>query len=169
MSSTISIDNLLIDLTRIYGDVYQNNGAIIQRHVNYYDSIYFTVLHEDNYFNIALRVGETIDVEEVDDPDEWSYAVVQAIIAHQDDYGRTNPFLLVDWFYKNGNIDSITGFPIYCLQESNDTSWSHLHPLAIVDRQPKVHFVHKRTNLCSEKSHDNNKEYILNEFYYLVI
>ena len=164
------MDNLLIDLTRIYEDIYHNNGMIIQRHINYYDSVSFTVLHENYYSNIILRVGEAIDVEDADTPDERSYALIQAIITHQDDCGHTNPFLLVDWFYRNGNNDSATGLPIYCLQESNDTLWSHFHPLTIVDRQPKVHFVHRCTNHCLEGSHDkSNKEYILNKFYYLII
>ncbi|CAB4391420.1 unnamed protein product [Rhizophagus irregularis] len=170
LSSTISENNLLFDLTRIYEDIYQNYGIIIQRHINYYDFIYFTVLHENYYSNITLRVGEVIDVEEEDNSNEQSYALIRAIILHQDDYGRINPFLLVDWFYRSGNVDSITGLPIYYLQESNDSLWSHLHPLIIVDRQPKVHFVHKCTRNCLGGSHDkNNKEYILNEFYYLII
>ncbi|CAB4387208.1 unnamed protein product [Rhizophagus irregularis] len=165
LSSTISENNLLFDLTRIYEDIYQNYGIIIQRHINYYDFIYFTVLHENYYSNITLRVGEVIDVEEEDNSNEQSYAIIRAIILHQDDYGRINPFLLVDWFYRSGNVDSITGLPIYYLQESNDSLWSHLHPLIIVDRQPKVHFVHKCTRNCLGGSHDkNNKEYILNEF-----
>ncbi|CAB4404894.1 unnamed protein product [Rhizophagus irregularis] len=170
LSSTISENNLLFDLTKIYEDIYQNYGIIIQRHINYYDFIYFTVLHENYYSNITLRVGEVIDVEEDDNSNEQSYALIRAIILHQDDYGRINPFLLVDWFYRSGNVDSITGLPIYYLQESNDSLWSHLHPLIIVDRQPKVHFVHKCTRNCLGGSHDkNNKEYILNEFYYLII
>jgi len=89
---------------------------------------------------------------------------------HWDDFGNNNPFLLIDWFYKNGNINLVTGFPIYGLQKSDDHSWYHLQPFIIVDRPPKVHFIHKCTNLCSEKSHDkNNEEYILNEFYYLIM
>ncbi|UZO08524.1 uncharacterized protein OCT59_028778 [Rhizophagus irregularis] len=127
LSSTISENNLLFDLTKIYEDIYQNYGIIIQRHINYYDFIYFTVLHENYYSNITLRVGEVIDVEEEDNSNEQSYALIRAIILHQDDYGRINPFLLVDWFYRSGNVDSITGLPIYYLQESNDSLWSHLH------------------------------------------
>jgi len=161
---------LLTDLTRIYKDLYQNSGAIIQRHVDYYNSIQFTVKEKNIYSNITLRVGEAIDVEDTDDPDERSYALIRAIIIHQDDLGRNNPFLLIDWFYKNGRTDFATGFPIYGLQESDDLLWFHLHPLTIVDRKPKVHFVHKCTNHCSNGSHDkNNEEYILNEFYYLIV
>ncbi len=89
---------------------------------------------------------------------------------HQDDFGNNNPFLLIDWFYRTRNVDTVTEFPIYGLQKSNDHSWYHLQPLIIVDKQPKVHFVHKCTSFCSEGSHDiNSKEYILNEFYYLVV
>ena len=98
------------------------------------------------------------------------HALIRAIIIHQDDSGNNNPFLLIDWFYRNGNIDTVTGFPIYGLQRSNDHSWYHLQPLIIVDQQPKVHFVHKCTSICSEESHNmNNNEYILNDFYYLIV
>ena len=170
MSSTLSVNNLLIDLTKIYRDIYQCNGAIIQCHVDYYDSISFTVLHEEDYYDITLRVGEAIDIEDTDDSDERSYALLQAIMIHQDDYERNNPFLLIDWFYRNGNIDAITGFPIYGLQKSDDTTWFHLHPLTIVDRQPRVHFVHKCINSCLKGTHSkNNMEYILNEFYYIIV
>ncbi|CAB5146031.1 unnamed protein product [Rhizophagus irregularis] len=152
-------------------ELYDNNGIIIQRHINYYDSIQFIVRSKtDSYTNIILRVGEAIDVEDIDSLGERSYALIRAIITHKDDYGRINPFLLVNWFYKNGNVDPATGLPIYCLQESDDNLWFHLHPLIIVDQQPRVHFVHRCTGLCSEGLHNKtNMEYILNEFYYLIM
>ncbi|CAI2187797.1 3445_t:CDS:2, partial [Funneliformis geosporum] len=124
--TTISVENLLAEITRIYKDVYNT------------------------------CIGEAIDVEDVDNPGESAYALIRAIIIHKDDNRHINPFLLVDWFYKNGNIDSATGFSVYRLQDNNDTLWFHLHSLIIVDRQPKVHFVYKCTNLCLEDSHDNN-------------
>jgi hypothetical protein len=170
LPSVLSAENFLLDITRIYSDIYQNSGAIIKRHVDYYSSIRFTVRNEDIYTNITLRVGEAIDVEDMDDPGEQCYALIRAIMIHQDDLGRNNPFLLINWFYRNGKFDPITGFPIYGLQESDDNLWFHLHPLAIVDRKPKVHFVHNCTNRCSNGSHDkNNEEYILNEFYYSIV
>ncbi|CAB5381075.1 unnamed protein product [Rhizophagus irregularis] len=99
-------------------DVYKNFSAIIQRRVNYYDSIQFTVhLESDVYVNITLRVGEAIDVEVADSHGEQSYALIRVIMIHQDDSGNNNPFLLIDWFYRNGNVDSVTGFPIYGLQK----------------------------------------------------
>ncbi|PKY26618.1 hypothetical protein RhiirB3_389688 [Rhizophagus irregularis] len=170
LPSVLSAENFLTDLTRIYIDIYQNSGAIIQRHVDYYSSIRFTVKNGDVYSNITLRIGEAIDVENVDDPNGRSYALIRAIMIHQDDFRRNNPFLLIDWFYEKGSADSVTGFPIYGLQESDDHSWFHLYPLIIVDRKPKVHFVHKCTARCSNGSHDkNNEEYILNEFYYSIL
>ena len=48
---------------------------IIQHHVNYYDSIQYTVCLEANvYINITLRVGKAIDIEDADGINEWSYA-----------------------------------------------------------------------------------------------
>ncbi|EXX54029.1 hypothetical protein RirG_238410 [Rhizophagus irregularis DAOM 197198w] len=67
-------------------DVYKNFSAIIQRRVNYYDSIQFTVhLESDVYVNITLRVGEAIDVEVADSHGEQSYALIRVIMIHQDD------------------------------------------------------------------------------------
>ncbi|PKC66537.1 hypothetical protein RhiirA1_535537 [Rhizophagus irregularis] len=145
LSATLSAENLLTEFTRVYKELYNNNGIIIQRHINYYDSIQFIVRSKtDSYTNIILRVGEAIDEEDIDS--------------------------LVNWFYKNGNVDPATGLPIYCLQESDDNLWFHLHPLIIVDQQPRVHFVHRCTGLCSEGLHNKtNMEYILNEFYYLIM
>ncbi|CAG8727806.1 20358_t:CDS:2, partial [Rhizophagus irregularis] len=138
LSATLSAENLLTEFTRVYKELYNNNGIIIQRHINYYDSIQFIVRSKtDSYTNIILRVGEAIDVEDIDSLGERSYALIRAIITHKDDYGRINPFLLVNWFYKNGNVDPATGLPIYCLQESDDNLWFHLHPLIIVDQQPR--------------------------------
>ncbi|CAB5394948.1 unnamed protein product [Rhizophagus irregularis] len=105
-------------LEQVTEDVYKNFSAIIQRHVNYYDSIQFTVhLESDVYVNITLRVGKAIDVEVADSHGEQSYALIRVIMIHQDDSGNNNPFLLIDWFYRNGNVDSVTGFPIYGLQK----------------------------------------------------
>ena len=152
LSAILSAENLLIEFTRIYKEVYQNSGVIIQRHVNYYDFIRYTVQQEPGiYTNITLRVGEAISIEADNNLGEQAYALIRAIIIHQDDFGNNNPFLLIDW---NGNIDTVIGF---------------LQPLIIVDQQPKVHFVHKCTSICSEESHDiNNNEYILNDFYLIV-
>ena len=171
LSAILSAENLLIEFTRIYKEVYQNSGVIVQRHVNYYDFIRYTVQQEPGiYTNITLRVGEAISIEADNNIGEQAYALIRAIIIHQDDSGNNNPFLLIDWFYRNGNIDTVTGFPIYGLQRSNDHLWYHLQHLIIVDQQPKVHCVHKCTSICSEEAHDiNNNEYILNDFYYLIV
>ncbi|CAJ0749146.1 9180_t:CDS:2 [Entrophospora sp. SA101] len=92
--------------SNLHFDIQANeSGDITQWHINYYDSIQFTVKHEaDIYINITLQVGDVVDIEEI----EQSYEI---------------------------------SFPIYILQESNDHTWNHLHPLTIVDRQPKIHFI----------------------------
>ncbi|RGB26697.1 hypothetical protein C1646_770086 [Rhizophagus diaphanus] len=96
-------------------------------------SIRFTVKNEDVYSNITLRIGEAIDVENVDDPNGCLYAFIRAIMIYQNDFRQNNPFLLIDWFYEKGSADSVMGFLIYGLQESDDHSWFHLYPLIIVD------------------------------------
>ncbi|GET53133.1 hypothetical protein GLOIN_2v1769219 [Rhizophagus irregularis DAOM 181602=DAOM 197198] len=108
LSATLSAENLLTEFTRVYKELYNNNGIIIQRHINYYDSIQFIVRSKtDSYTNIILRVGEAIDVEDIDSLGERSYALIRAIITHKDDYGRINPFLLVNWFYKNATQSTL--------------------------------------------------------------
>jgi len=67
-SSTIMMDNFLTDLTRIYSMIYKNDGIILKRHVNYYDSIRFRILHGiDTYSDIVLRIGDPIDIEDTKD------------------------------------------------------------------------------------------------------
>ena len=73
LPSVLSAENFLPDITKIYNDVYQNSGAIIKRRVDYYNFIRFTVRDEDIYTNITLRVGEAIDVEDIDDSSKRSY------------------------------------------------------------------------------------------------
>ncbi|CAB4419548.1 unnamed protein product [Rhizophagus irregularis] len=58
------------------------SDAIIQRHVDYYSSIRFTVKNGDVYSNITLRIGEAIDVKNVDDPNRCLYALIRAIMIH---------------------------------------------------------------------------------------
>ena len=67
-SSTIMMDNFLTDLMRIYSMIYKNDGIILKRHVNYYDSIRFRILHGiDTYSDIVLRIGDPIDIEDTKD------------------------------------------------------------------------------------------------------
>ena len=161
LPSALSAEEFLTDVTRIYIDVYQNSGAIIQRRVNYYSSIRFTVKDKDIYTNITLRIGKAIDVDSIDDFDERSYALIRAIMIHQDDSGRNNSFLLIDWFYRNGSVDPVTGFPIYNLQESNDHSWFHLeNPECISYIIAKIIVQNLMTRPIKN---------ILNKFYYLII
>ncbi|CAB4483207.1 unnamed protein product [Rhizophagus irregularis] len=84
LSATLSAENLLTEFTRVYKELYNNNGIIIQRHINYYDSIQFIVRSKtDSYTNIILRVGEAIDEEDIDSLGERSYALIRAIITHK--------------------------------------------------------------------------------------
>ncbi|CAH1762318.1 4943_t:CDS:2 [Entrophospora sp. SA101] len=77
--------NLHFDIQANGRDIYQESGDITQWHINYYDSIQFTVKHEaDIYINITLQVGDVVDIEEI----EQSYE----ISAHQDDLIHINPF-----------------------------------------------------------------------------
>lgn len=123
LPSVLSAENFITDLTRIYIDVYQNSGAVIQQYVDYYSSIRFTVKNVGIYTNITLRVGEAIGVEDADNPNELSCALIRAIMIHQDDF----PFLLIDWFYEKGSFDSVTGFQFMGFQKSDDHLW---HPLS---------------------------------------
>ena len=98
-------------MTRIYKEVYKNFGAITQRHIDYYDTIRYTVQHEPGiYTNVILRVGEAIEVEDIDSLGEQSYALIRAIIIHQDDSGNKNSFLLIDCKYRSSSqLYSILG------------------------------------------------------------
>ena len=94
--------------------IYKNDGIILKRHVNYYDFIRFRILHGiDTYSDIVLRIGDLIDIKDTNDSENWSYALIRAIMTHKDDLDYVNAFLLINQFNNNDTINPITHFSIY--------------------------------------------------------
>jgi hypothetical protein len=159
-------------LYKAYCDYFGKKTAITFKTLEYYDMISYTVLQEDDVnIDVDIHVGETIDVEDDDGPEIREYALIRGIFTHIANDEKKYAFLILDWYYNTGRTDNFTGSKIYKLQKSDDNSWPHIHSFHIVDRISRVHFVHNCKTNCDAHDHtlSNNSEYLLNEFFYMVV
>src|SRR5256885_2306751 len=157
-------------LYKAYYDYFSKKTAITFKTLEYYDMISFTVLQDDEVnVDINIHVGETIDVEDDNGTGIREYALIKGIFTHIANDNKRYAFFILDWYYNTGQIDNLTGSKIYKLQESVDISWSHIHSFHIVDRIPRVHFVHNCKVNCVNGHASDNLEYLLNEFFYTVV
>ena len=114
-------------------------------------------------------MGETIDIEDDNGAETREYAIIKGIFTHIANDNKRYAFFILDWYYNTGRTDNLTGSKIYKLQESTDVSWSYIHSFHIVDRIPRVHFVHNCKVNCANGHVSNNSEYLFNEFFYMVV
>ena len=157
-------------LYKAYYDYFGKETAITFKTLEYYDTISYTVTQEDDVnIDINIHVGETIDVEDNNGTESREYALIRGIFTHTANNYNKYAFFILDWYYDTGRTDNLTGCKIYGLQEPNDDQWSHIHSFHIVDRNPRVHFVHNCKANCTDHHATNNLEYLYNEFFYMVV
>lgn len=147
------------DLYEAYNYYFNKKTAISFKNLEYYETISYTVLQEDDVnIDVNIHVGDIIDIKDDDEMENQTYAIVRGIFTHIANDRKNYAFFILDWFYNTGRTDDLTGSKIYGLQKSNNDLWFHIHSFHIVDRNPHVHFVHFKT------------EYFLhNEFFYIAI
>jgi hypothetical protein len=138
--------------------------------LKYYDTISYTVLQEDDAnVDIRINVGEVIDIEDDNGTGNREYALIRGIFTHQANDYKNYAFFILDWYYNTGRTDNLTGCRIYGLQEPKHNLWPRVHSFHIVDRNPRVHFVHNYKANCTNEHAKNNLEYLHNEFFYMAV
>ncbi|GES96961.1 hypothetical protein GLOIN_2v1483751 [Rhizophagus clarus] len=146
--------------------------AISFKILEYYDMISYTILQEDDVnIDISIHVGDDIDILVEDDNGigNWEYALIKGIFTYKANDNKKYTFFILDWYYDTGRTDSLTGCKIYGLQGPNHDLWAHVHFFHIVDRNPRVHFIHNCKSNCLNNHAKDNLEYLYNEFFYIVV
>ena len=159
------------NLAKAYYDYYGKETAISFKTLEYFDMISYTVIQDnDAKVDVTIHIGDTIDVEEDNEIASRAYAIIRGIFTHTANDKKKYAFFILDWYYYTGRIDNFTRSKIYGLQEFNDESWPHIHSFHIVDRKPRVHFVHNCKKNCANGHHaTDNLEYLHNEFFYVAV
>jgi len=158
------------NLYKAYRDYFDKEIAISFKTLEYYDTISYTVLQEDDVnVDINIHVNDIIDVEDDNGMGNREYAIVKGIFTHTANDNKKYAFFILDWYYDTGRTDDLTGSKIYGLQESNNNLWPHIHSFHIVDRTPRIHFVHNCKANCIGCHAKDNLEYLHNEFFYVAI
>ena len=157
------------DLYRAYADYLYSSAAIMNKKIEFYSSITFTVLKSDQEpIRLKIRVGDIVELNE--ESEGIAYAKVNSIIRHQANNSQYYAFFLFDWFQATDYIDTVSECLLYDIQKPEELQWYRIFPINFIDHMSYVHFVHNCINTCSNIGHDEtNRSYILNEFYYKAI
>ena len=159
------------NLYNAYCTYHNKKSAISFKTIEYFDAISYTVFQDDDMnIDVRIHVNDVIDVEEDNGMESHAYAIIREIFTHMANDRKKYAFFLIDWYYDTGRVDNFTGSKIYRLQKSHNNLWPHIHSFHIVDRKPRVHFVHNcKTNCIGNRHAADNLEYLYNEFFYIAV
>ena len=159
---------LFQDLYRAYTNCLNSNATILNKSLEFYGSITYTVLKDDQEpIRLKLQVGDIVELNE--ESEGIAYAKIESLIRHQANNGQYYAFFLFNWFQATNYIDSMSGCPFYNIQRSDESRWFRIFPINYVDHMPSVHFIHDCKRTCDTKHDENNRSYILNQFYYKAV
>ena len=143
-------------------------GAILNRNLEFYDSITYTVLkNNQDPIRLRLHVDDVVEIEE--ESEGIAYAKIKSIFRHQAHNGHYYAFFLFDWFEATNSINNTLECPFYNIQKPEKSRWFRIFPIDFIDRIPYVHFIHNCMSNCNTRHDKANRSYILNRFYYNVI
>jgi len=153
------------DLYRAYTDYLNSGAALLNRNLEFYNSITYTILKSNqDPIQLKLHVGEVIDLPE--ESEGIAYAKIESIFQHQANNGQYYAFFLFSWFQATNTFDSVLECPLYNIQKPEESRWFRIFPINFINHIPHVHFIHNCTNSCNVEHDEINRSYILNEFYY---
>lgn len=157
------------DLSRSYLEHFGSKAALLNRKLDFYDSIAYTVLRdEQDPIRLKLHVGDIVELSE--ESEGIAYAKISSIFRHQANNNHHYAFFLFDWFQATNIIDPILECPLYNIQKPKELRWLRIFPINFIDHISHVHFIHKCGNTCNIIKHDEtNRCYIFNRFYYNAI
>jgi hypothetical protein len=142
-----------------------SKAAILNKDLEFYGSIAFTVLKEgEDCIRLKLHVGDVVGLKE--ESEGIAYARIKSIFRHQANNGQYYAFFLFDWFEATNTTNRILECPLYNIQKPEDSRWFRIFPINVIDSISCVHFIHNCTNACNTEHDETNRSYILNSFYY---
>ncbi|CAB4428340.1 unnamed protein product [Rhizophagus irregularis] len=151
------------DLYKVYRDQLGSKAALLNKNLEFYGSIAYTVLRNPP-IRIKLCVGDVVEIEE--ESEGIAYARIKLIIRHKANNGHYYAFFAFEWFEVTNITDPILGCPLYKIQEPEQMRWFQIFTIDFVNHVPCVHFIHNCTNTCNSEHDEANRNYILNRFYY---
>jgi hypothetical protein len=164
LSKKLNINNPLFrDLYRAYSDHLGLKSSLLNRSLEFYGSIAYTVLR-DSPIRINLHVGDVVEIEE--ESEGTAYARIKLIVRHKANNAQYYAFFVLEWFEATNTVDTILDCPLYKIQKPEETRWVQIFTIDFVYRIPCVHFIHNCTNTCNSEHDETNRNYILNSFYY---
>ena len=156
------------DLSKLYLDHFESKGALLNKKLDFYDSITYTVLkNEQESIRLKLHVSDIVELSE--ESEGIAYAKISLIFRHQANNNHYYAFFLFDWFQATDIIDPILECPLYNIQKPKELRWIRIFPINVIDHIPHVHFIHKCENTCNINHDETNRCYIFNRFYYNAI
>ncbi|CAG8770700.1 15517_t:CDS:1, partial [Dentiscutata heterogama] len=146
-----------LDLHRAYADYLNSKTALINKKLEFYNSISYSILEENqDPIQIKLKVGDFVEL--LEETEGIAYAKIEYIFQHQANNDQYHAFFLFNWFQATNKLDPILGCPLYNIQEPEDSRWLRIFPINFVDHTPCVHFIHNCTNTCMTNKHDETNQ-----------
>ncbi|CAG8486092.1 23367_t:CDS:2, partial [Racocetra persica] len=126
--------------------------------------------HEKTGFHVKVKVGDIVELKEISDLDNNSFALVKAIITHHANNGQVYAFFIFDWFEDLKKTHPILECEQFRLQHTNNHQWRRIFTISMVEHQQRYHFLHDCKQTCDSAQHDqNNRNYLHNDFYFKTI
>lgn len=160
------------DLMYAYETYLNLKTFLIHNNLEFFDSINYMVKGEHDFFQkVSLRVGCIVEVIDDSDIGKLSFALIRGILKHKHTNGNWYAFLVLRWFEDMYSDDDVLKCRRYRLQDVGIDTWKVIHTIAVVDHQPKAHFVHNcKKGECENGTHNaSNSEYLRNDFLYTVL
>ncbi|CAG8599120.1 4995_t:CDS:2 [Racocetra persica] len=103
---------LLQDLHRVYADYLNSKAALLYRNLEFYDSIIYTIL-ENNQDPIRLKFYVRDIVELLKETEDTAYVKIESIFQHQANNNQYYIFFWFSWFQTTNKLDPILKYLFY--------------------------------------------------------
>lgn len=171
-------NNLSSDLYKAYCEEFQMSVAINTYKVSFFDQISYFIVdnkdsseeHKETGLYVKIQVGDVVDLKDISDPNNNSFAMVKAILTHRANNGTIYAFFIFSWLEDMKRIHSTLECAQFRLQHETDLRWRRIFTISMVDHPQRYHFLHDCGQTCNGIQHDEkNPNYLRNDFYFKVI
>ncbi|CAG8705218.1 2315_t:CDS:2 [Rhizophagus irregularis] len=129
------------DISVSYREHFNSKEAILNRKLEFYNSISYTILKDgQDPIRLKIHIGDIVELPE--ESEGIAYAKATNI------------------------MDSVLECPFYNIQKPEESRWFQNFPITFIDRNPCVFFIHNCGNTCNTEHDEENRSYILNRYYY---
>src|SRR5256885_14592029 len=103
--------------------------------------MWYTLLNNNGVFytHIKLHIGDVIIIKE---EESESYTIIKVIFTHKYNNDSVYVFVWIDWLKNTECTDHLLKCLIFERQRESDTRWHCIYPISILNKIPKMHFVH---------------------------